>query len=193
MIEILKKNLDDIFSIRQKHIEQYKETVEEFKKSKEELNIINKARNLEDILSDKTKNAEMNKIMKFYGSYFDEESGNTRKEGIDQLKEYLEVELKTHENNIRKLQQNIKELNKDIDNKKEAIEAAKKEVEKITENKNIFIPIIPMNITIIFRMLFAIFSFSIYFNFIDFNVINLIFNVPEIVLPTIISSTLLFL
>ena len=189
-----KNNIQELYLKKQKYIKEFKENVEDFNKSKEELNFIKKVKNLEDILSDKTKNEEMKNIMEFYESYFDEESGNTRQEGIDQLKDYLDAELKTRSTTIRKLKQNIDELDKEINSKKEAGESAKKEAEKATEeNKNIFIPIIPTNITIIFRVLLAIFSFSIYFEYIDFNVMYLIFNIPEIVIPTIITSVLLFL
>jgi hypothetical protein len=190
-----KNSIKELFLERQKSIKEYKDTLEDFNKSKEELNIVNRARNLENILKDKTQNQEMNRLMKFYESYFDEDSGNTRKQGIDQLKEYLDGELNTHLYNLRKLKVNINELTKEINNKKEAEESAKKAAEKAAEEKNkIFIPIIPINFnfTIFFRVLFSIFSFSIYFNIIDFNFIYLIFDVPYI-LPTLITSALLFL
>nr|YP_010692857.1 hypothetical protein P1Q94_mgp10 [Periconia digitata]WCA44856.1 hypothetical protein [Periconia digitata] len=129
----------------------------------------------------------MKKIMEFYESYFDEESGNTRQEGLDQVKEYLEEELKTRGNSLKNLQKNINELNKEITSKKEAEELARKELEKASEeNKNLLIPMIPINFSFIFRVLLTIFSFSIYFNLFEFTI-------PDIILPGIIISMVLFL
>lgn len=43
--------------------------------------------------SQKEFNAEANQLKKDYLSFFDEESENTTKEGLEQLKEYLEQKL----------------------------------------------------------------------------------------------------
>ena len=142
-----KKTIQELLLERERDINERNSKLDEFKKSQEELNYITRASNLEDILSDKTKNDDMNKIIAFYETYFDEESGNTRKEGINQLKEYLNGELWTRSNDIKKLQEKILEINKVIHSKKEAEQAAKKAAENVTEeNKKYFIPIIPINI-----------------------------------------------
>lgn len=57
-----------------------------------------KALGLDDVLEDKTKNIDMQKIIKHYDSFFDEDSWNTREEGLKQLKEYLVEDVDTKSN-----------------------------------------------------------------------------------------------
>jgi uncharacterized membrane protein len=123
----------------------------------------------------------MKEIMEYYESYFDEDSGNTREEGIKQLQDYLEEEIKIHRDKTINVKKNIDEIQKELDTRK-----------AVEENKNIFIPIIPMYNPIIFNIFLTIFSFCIYFNLIDFNLNYLILHIPDVVLPTIITSILLF-
>lgn len=73
----------------------YNEVVKDCKYRNEELNNFIKAIGLDNILKDKEKNSDLLKIMKDYGSFFDEDSQNTKEEGIKQLKEYLVEELGT--------------------------------------------------------------------------------------------------
>ena len=49
-----KNSIEELYSKKQKYAREFKDVLEEFNRSKQELNIINKAKNLEDILSDKT-------------------------------------------------------------------------------------------------------------------------------------------
>jgi hypothetical protein len=130
----------------------------------------------------------MNAIMKYYNSYFDEYSGNTREEGIKQLEGYLKEELDSSKHNISKLRKDMAEIKKEMDAKK-AVEDAKKAVE---DNKNTFFPVIPMYSPSIFRIFLTIFSICISFKLIDFNLNYLIFHLPEVVIPTIITSVVLF-
>jgi hypothetical protein len=52
----------------------------------------------------------MNEIMKFYESFFDEESGNTREEGIKQLEASLREECNVYSKQAEDLRTNIKDL-----------------------------------------------------------------------------------
>lgn len=61
--------------------------------AKKELSELNKADVLENMLPDVSRNNTMNYLMTQYRSFFDEESGNTREQGIDQLKTYLREDL----------------------------------------------------------------------------------------------------
>jgi hypothetical protein len=52
----------------------------------------------------------MNEIMKFYESYFDEESGNTREEGIKQLEASLREECKVYTKQAEDITAKIKDI-----------------------------------------------------------------------------------
>jgi hypothetical protein len=58
-------------------------------------------------LSDKSKNGEMKKIMEFHESFFDEDSGNSREEGIGQLNSYLEEEKNGYRKNIMNIKKKV--------------------------------------------------------------------------------------
>lgn len=62
----------------------------------QDLNDIGKALQLDKKLpeSQKKYNAEANQLKKDYPTFFDDDSENTTKEGLDQLKEYLEGEAR---------------------------------------------------------------------------------------------------
>jgi len=52
----------------------------------------------------------MKQIMKFFESFFDEDSGNTREEGIKQVEKFLMEELKLYSKNCKNLKENIEEI-----------------------------------------------------------------------------------
>ena len=76
---------------------------------------------LDKILKDKSKNNSMEKIMSFYEEFFDEDSGNTKEEGLKQLHQ---------------------ELLDDFHHKKKLYEEAKLKLEKSDFNSQSIIPVI---------------------------------------------------
>ena len=160
---------------------EYNNNVDHFKNARTELKNLMKAKYLDSKLQDKSKNREMEEIIKFYEAYFDKDSGNTRAEGIAQLEGYLDEEIRTYLKNMSNIKKNIDEIQKELETKK-----------AVEENQNTFIPIIPMYSPIIFSIFLTIFSFCISFKLIDFNLIFLNFHIPEFVIPTAITSILLF-
>ena len=139
------------------------------------------AKYLDTKLPDKSKNGEMNEIMKYYNTYFDKDSGNTRDDGIDQLQSYLKEEIESSKHNVIKLKKDLYEIKKELD-KKKAVE----------DNKNIFFPIIPMYSPVIFHIFLTIFSICISFKWIYFNLYYLIPYTPEVVIPAILTNIVLF-
>jgi hypothetical protein len=189
------KSLKELFlELRKKSLE-HNDKVLLYSSTKKDLTNLARAKYLDTKLPDKSTNGEMNVIMRYYNTYFDPDSGNTREEGIKQLQDYLKEELNTSKYNINKLRKDIDEIKKAMDAKK-AVEDAKKPVEDakkaIEDNKKTFFPIIPMYSPIIFRIFLTIFSICISFKLIDFNLNYLIFHIPEVVIPTIITSVVLF-
>ncbi|GAA4910287.1 hypothetical protein GCM10023405_35410 [Streptomonospora salina] len=78
-----------------KHSSNEKEELEkELAGYEQDFNNIDRALRLDKKLPDSQKefNAEANQLKKDYPAFFDEDSENTTKEGLDQLKEYLEGE-----------------------------------------------------------------------------------------------------
>lgn len=169
-----------ILEIKNKKRE-YKLNEDQFYSARADYKNLIKAKVLDSKLSDKSKNTEMKDIMRFYDSYFDEESGNTREEGIKELEVYLVEEIQTAKKNTTNLIKEIKELHKDLETKK-----------ALEENKNILPPIIAMYNPILFSILLTIFSCCISFNLIDFNLNYFIFHILDVVIPTIMISTVLF-
>jgi uncharacterized protein YacL (UPF0231 family) len=56
----------------------------------------NTLKKVEEVLKgEKINKEDMENIKEEYSSYFDEDSGNTEKEGLEQIKDYLEDELST--------------------------------------------------------------------------------------------------
>jgi hypothetical protein len=162
-------------------MKEYNENASQGKGIVETIKELDKVSKLDDKLSDKSKNREMEKFIEKYPSFFDEESGNNREEGISQLKGYLEEEKKSYLYACMNLKKDIDEIKKELD--------SKKEVEQTT--KTIF-PIVSIHNPIIFRVLLPIFSFFIFFDLLGFNLQNL-FSIPDIIIPTIMSSTVYFL
>ena len=66
----------------------------------EDLKLIRKAERLDSILVDKSKNNEMLQVVNHFSSFFDEDSGNTREEGIIQVKKYLKEEIAKNKSQI---------------------------------------------------------------------------------------------
>ena len=91
--------------------------------------------------------------------------------------------MNSYKNTCTKLKKDMDDIKRELDAKK-AAEDAKITVE---ENKNTFLPIIPMHSITLFRVLLTIFSYFIYFKLIDINLSFLIFNLPEVVIPWIIT------
>lgn len=179
------KSIQELILERKSTVRELRRNTAEHNSIIDELHNLKKANDLDIILPDKTKNREMNKIMEFHESFFDEDSGNTREEGVEQLRAYLTEERKGYHKNHIDLKKKIKDLEEELDIKK----AAKKAAE---ENKNTFIPIIPMYSTIVFRIFLTIFLFCISFKLIDFNLNYLIFHLPDVAIPTTIISIVLF-
>jgi len=90
------KSLKELYVEMNRLSRSYKPLLSNTTSVESELKLLSKAKVLEDKLLDKEKNGEMNKLIEYYSTYFDEESGNTRQEGIGQLQEYLEQELEGH-------------------------------------------------------------------------------------------------
>ena len=191
----------------------------------------------------------MNKIMTFYESFFDEDSGNTREEGIKELHDFLKGEVNLYKNKCAKIMKDIddirteyykkkdaeeniraEEYKKSIDENKKPIEENKKPIEEnkkpieenknpieenkkpieenkkpieenknpIEENKNpieenikTFLPIVPIYYYI-YRLFLIVFTFCISFKLINFDLNCLIFYLPDVAIPTIITSIMLF-
>jgi NADH-ubiquinone oxidoreductase chain 3 len=175
----------------------HKETYMRYKSIEHDLKMLDKAKALDDKISDKSKNGEMNKIISYYETYFDEDSGNTREEGIKQVKEYLKEEEKSHLNSYKNIKMKIDNLQKEID-KRKAVEENQKVGEEtkkaLDNNQNSFLilPIFPINSFTIIRILLSIFSWFIYFKFIDFDINYLIPNMPDVTIPMIFTSIVLF-
>ena len=79
-------------------------------------------------------------------------------------------------------------LKKDIDEIKKELDS-KQEVEQTIK---IIFPIVSIHNPIIFHVLLSIFSFFIFFDFLGFDLKNL-FSIPNIIIPTIMTSTVYFL
>ena len=223
------KSTKELMAERKKLLDDHSDRLEEFTKAKDELKQFELAKKLEDKLTDKTKNNEMNAIIKFYASYFDEDSGNSREEGIKQLESFLKEETKTYckraqdlvqkcntiaeevitrrkifEEKLKREEEKIK-----IDEEKKTVEENKKSVEEknpVEENKNpveekkpvleniinTFFPLISMYSPIVFRIILSIFTIFISFKLIDLDLSYLIFYIPDIVIPTVVTSLLWF-
>ena len=133
----------------------------------------------------------MKQIMKHYETYFDEDSGNTREQGIEQLEKYIKEEAESRFNEYEKLSKKMKDIKEEITKRRE-IEENQKAVE---ENQNTFLsifPIITINSFSILRILLTIFSCLISFKCIDFNLNYLMLNIPEITIPIMLTSVVLF-
>lgn len=183
-----KKSLSELILERRNKIIEYNKGAFEIRKAQGELRTVDKAKRLDDMLPDKSQNAEMKKIMNFYESYFDDESGNSREEGIKQVQDYIKGEIRNYQKRRETLKTEIKAIEKELDDRKEL--DIKKAVE---ENTNTLLPIIPINSFTIFSILLTVFSFIISFKLIDFDLNYLIFHITGIVIPTIIISAVLFL
>lgn len=174
------KSFKELLEVKKNKYEEYRTFVDQYKGAVVELKSIKKAEELDSKLTDKRQNREMQEIMEFYPSHFDEDSGNTRAEGIKEVKEYLNGEARTYHANCLKLKKTLDEIQKELDTKKAAAE----------ESNNMFFPIIPMYNPVFFSIVLTIFSFCISFNLIDFNLDY--FHITGVVIPTIVISTVLF-
>jgi hypothetical protein len=140
----------------------------------------------------------MKQIMKHYETYFDEDSGNTREQGIEQLEKYIKEEAESRFNEYEKLSKKMKDIKEEITKRRE-IEENQKAVEEnqkaVEENQNTFLsifPIIPMNSFSILRIFLTIFSCLISFKCIDLDLNYLMLNLPEITIPIMLTSVVLF-
>lgn len=187
-------SLKELFFLVKRKNTEYNENVSLHNKTLKDIIHLKKAKKLDEKISDKTQNRDMNEITKYYGTFFDNESGNNREEGIKQLESYLKQELSSFKGNLSKIKKDVDDIKKEMDAKK-AVEDAKKAVEDgkkaVEDNKNTFFPLITMYSSNIFGILLTIFSICISFKLIDFNLDYLIYYLPEVALPTIITSTVL--
>jgi hypothetical protein len=187
-------SLKELFLLFKRKGIEYNENVSLYNRTRKDYINFDKAKKLDTKISDKSKNGDMNEIIKYYNTYFDEDSGNSREEGIKQLEDYLKEELSSFKGNLTKIKNDIDEIKKEIYAKK-AVEDGKKEVDvkkAVEDNKNTFFPVITMYSPSIFCIFLTIFSICISFKLIDFNLDYLIYHLPEVVIPTIITSTVLF-
>jgi hypothetical protein len=175
------KSNKELLSERTNKISEFRDNAAEGRGLVDILKKLHNASKLDEKLSDKSKNREMDELIRKYPAFFDEESGNNRKEGIDQLKNYLTEEENACKSKYHNLKKEIDEIIKELDRRKEVEETIKT-----------FFPIISIHYTILFRIFLAIFSFCLFFNFLDFDLQNF-FSIPDIIIPTIITSTVYFL
>jgi hypothetical protein len=78
----------------------------------------------------------MNQIIKFFDSFFDEDSGNTREEGIKDLEDFLRGEKKIYLDKCSKLKKDLEEIKTEYVNRKAAEEQSKENIEEnIEENQ----------------------------------------------------------
>lgn len=177
------KSITDLLAEKNKKILEFRQNKEEFCEVKKDLKTLVKAEKLDQKLQDTEKNTELKKMIEFYESFFDDESGNTLKEGMAQLKSHLKEELKIYEGNCKDISKDIKDIQKKLNERNTIAE----------ENENSFFPIIPIHNSIIFRVFLTIISFSICFNLIDLNLDYLNFILSGFALPTVITSIVLFI
>ena len=185
------KSIQELLSEMKSNLKPYKKTVAEYKATTEELKTLRRAKALDESLPDKSQNWEMKQIMKHYETYFDEDSGNTREQGIEQLEKYIKEEAESRFNEYEKLSKKMKDIKEEITKRRE-IEENQKAVE---ENQNTFLsifPIIPMNSFSILRIFLTIFSCLISFKCIDLDLNYLMLNIPEITIPIMLTSVVLF-
>jgi hypothetical protein len=98
---------------------------------------------LEDVLSGKEINKEdLDEIKEEYSSYFDEDSENTEKEGIEQIKEYLDGEIEKATNSALSagLSKALEELNVTSDTKSSE-EPLVPESKKVKTNETTLSPV----------------------------------------------------
>jgi len=206
------KSMQELLSEMKTNVKPYKKIIADYRATVEELKTIRKAKALDENLPDKSQNWEMKQIMKHYETYFDEESGNTRQEGIEQLEKYIKEEAESRFNIYKKLQTKMDEIKEEItkrreieknqraaeENQRAAEEnqrAAEENQRAVEENQNTFLsifPIITINSFSILRILLTIFSCLISFKCIDFNLNYLMLNIPEITIPIMLTSIVLF-
>lgn len=176
-----------------KTVRLHKNSSENLDNIKYELKIFKKARYLEDALKDKSQNTEMKKVINYYETYFDEESGNTREQGIEELQQYLNTELKGHTNTVDTLKTKVGMLKQEINKRKMYLEENNNPDEANPGKLASIFPIIPLNSFIILRLLSTILSFFIWFKLINLDFNYFMLNIPEITIPTILISIVLFI
>jgi hypothetical protein len=94
---------------------------------------LRKAKDLDAKISDKSKNYDMNQIMKFFDSFFDEDSGNTREEGIKEVEDFLQEERKLHIANCTKIKKDLEDIKTEYFRRKAAVEQSNENIEKNIE------------------------------------------------------------
>lgn len=172
------KSITELLSSKARIAEKLHESKNELDGLHSDLKDLRKAKIVSRVAVD-SKNGPLKTMKEAYPEYFDDESENNTTEGIDQLGRYLSSEISAQK-------KNRVELKKKYDEIKEALEAKK----AVEENTNLIIPFTTFS-PIIFSIFLSIFSFCIYFKLIDTYLIN--FDMPEIIIPTIITSTVLFI
>ena len=131
-----KKSIGELLSERQKLLREHRDNVKQYSEANEELMNLIKAKDLDAKLPDKSKNWDMNHIIKFFDSFFDEDSGNTREEGIKELEDFLRGERKLYLEKCAKLKKDIEEIKTEYVNRKAAEEQSKENIEEnIEENQ----------------------------------------------------------
>ena len=115
-----KNTIQELLAERKKLLEVHGQNLKQYREAKDELESVIRAKNLDLQLPDKSKNWDMNKIMSFYESFFDEDSGNTREEGINQLQDFLKGEVNLYKNNCSKIMKDIDDIRIEFLKKKDA-------------------------------------------------------------------------
>jgi len=129
-----KYSIEEMVSKKREWRKMFDKNLDEYNASNAELHNFIKAKELDNKLADKSKNGEMNAIMDHYRSFFDEESGNTREQGIEQLEQYLKDTKAEFLNRGRKIRIDIERLTKATDIKRQL---KKEGGEKVGEGSNI--------------------------------------------------------
>ena len=134
-----KKSSKELVLEKNKLLDEHSKSIDQFRSAKDELLQFLEAKKLDSKLPDKSKNSQMNEVMKFYESYFDEDSGNTREEGIKQLEEFLRGEVKTYGKISHNIMDNIKEIKDIVDNRWKKLEELRKteNAKTVEENKKL--------------------------------------------------------
>jgi hypothetical protein len=172
------KSIKELESIKNEAAKKFFNANEEYKGLGTDLKDLRKAKTV-NAVAEESKNGPLKEMKEAYPSYFDEESGNTTTKGMNELENYLRSEISVYKNKRIELKKNYDEI-------KEALEAKMAVKDKI----NFIFPFITNSPTL-FSVFLKILSFFIYFELIDIFIIN--FDMPEIVIPTIITSTVLLI
>lgn len=176
------KSINELMSEKQNTGKNLSDSKNELLGLKKDLDDLKKAQIVDRSTNgDMSRNGHLRVMRDAYPEYFDDESGNTPREGIKQLGNYLVSEFHV----VKKKRDEQKKIYAEINQVLEAKRA-------LEENTNMIIPFIPFTTysPIIFSIFLTMISFCFYFKFIDinFDMYQINFFVPEVVIPAVLSS-----